>query len=189
MLRLLLVIIHKYWWNDNIFHLVADIAFKNKHKAQTTHLMQFSLTEKELSSARWVRALLDAELSCRAMVRDSSQECGGQPCIATFPYNFLAHSASWLFSEGDRHETPGPWRWSESADLLWYHKCHFIPSFMWYCSMAEDSVTGIEFKDTSWLRVLGKHSGEALSYPCSLLSSGCLLLVPLGGRALVWLNS
>lgn len=41
MLRSLLAIIYKYWWSDNIFHLVADIAFKNKHKAQKTHLMQF----------------------------------------------------------------------------------------------------------------------------------------------------
>lgn len=188
MLRLLLVIIYKYWWNDNIFHLVADIAFKNMHRAQTTHLMQFSLTEKELSSAWWVKALLDTELRCRALGRNTSQECGGQPCIATFPHNFLSHSASWVFSEGDRHENPGPWRWSECVGLLWCWKCHFIRSLMRCCSMAEDSVMYIKLKDTSWLRAPGKYSGEALLYPCFLLSSGVLLLVPLGDRALVCMN-
>lgn len=174
MLRLLLVIIYKYWWNDNIFHLVADIAFINKHKAQTTHLMQFSLTEKELSSAWWVRAWLNAELSCRALGRDMSQECGGQPCIATFPHNFLAHSAPWVFSKGDRHETPGSWRWSEHAGMLWVPKVSFYPiphAVLLY---------GIQWWTLNARTLLGwEHLG-------SILEKHCLTLAPSSPQAICY---
>lgn len=160
MLRLL-VIIYKYCWNDNIFHLVADIAFKNKQKAQKIHLMQF-FTEKELSSAWWVRPLLDAGLSCRASGKAMSQEL----CV----WRAATHSHISSNPSGPPSPMSVLWGWQAGCvftiQVKWYRKppalgddhgmqicfgCqtgHFSHSLMQCCVMAEHSVRDIRCKDT-----------------------------------------
>lgn len=161
MLRLL-VIIYKYWWNDNIFHLVADIAFENKHKAQKTHLMHFFFTEKELSSAWWVRPLLDEGLSCRASGNAMSQElCVWRPAM----HGHISSNPS-----GPPRPMIVLWGWQAGCVFTIQVKCYrkppglgddhrmqicfglqtryFSHSLMQCCVMAEHSVRNIQCKDT-----------------------------------------
>lgn len=131
MLRLLLVIIYKYWWSDNIFHLVADIAFKNKHKAQKTYLMQLFYWEKALWCLMGTNPCWMWGRGAEFWGKDVPQ----QPCVwrAAMHGRVSSHPSGptqphRVSSRDDRktllltfrefpalHETPSLWRRSEHA--------------------------------------------------------------------------